>query len=167
MEDNLDTIIELKNSSIIADILNKAFMTVALQFNLTKENVPEFPAFISPGIIDNQLENGLKMYGYKDNDQIIGCVGYSYYKDQSYIIERLATLPEHRHLGVGRKLMSFAENKIIENNGKIAEIHVVNINDVLIEWYKKLSYRQIRVEKLADTPVELPFNFCVMNKVLI
>ena len=79
----------------------------------------------------------------------------------------LATLPEHRHLGVGRKLMGFVENKIIENNGKIAEIHVVDINDVLIEWYKKLSYRQIRVEKLAGIPVELLFNFCVMNKVLI
>jgi ribosomal protein S18 acetylase RimI-like enzyme len=164
---SLNNIIELKDSSIITDILNKAFMTVALQFNFTKENVPRFPAFITPNIIENQLNNGLKMYGYKDNDQIIGCAGYSYYKDKIYIIERLAALPEYRHSGIGRKLMDFVENKITENGGKIAEIHVVDINIILVEWYKKLGYKEIRVDKLVDGAMKLPFNSCIMNKTLV
>ena len=78
------------------------------------------------------------MYGYKINDNIIGCVGYSYYKENIYFIERLATLPEYRHLGIGKKLMEYAENKI-KDLGKIVEIHVVDKNIILKEWYKKLN----------------------------
>jgi GNAT superfamily N-acetyltransferase len=163
---NMENIVEVNDSKIITDILNMAFITVAQQFNFTKENVPRFPAFINADVIEESIKNGLKMYGYKNNDRIIGCVGYSYYKDQIYMIERLATLPEHRHLGVGKKLMDFAENKIMENGGKTAEIHVVDINEILIAWYKNSGYKEIRVDKLVDGSMKLPFNSCVMNKEL-
>jgi ribosomal protein S18 acetylase RimI-like enzyme len=165
-KDNLNNIVELTDSGIITDILNKAFMTVALQFNFTKENVPRFPAFITSNIIENQLNNGLKMYGYKNDEKITACVGYSYYKEQIYFIERLAALPDYRHLGIGKKLMNFVENKIMESGGKTAEIHVVDINIILVEWYKKLGYKEIRVDNLVDGAKELPFNSCVMNKIL-
>jgi len=59
----MENIMEIKDSKIITGILNKAFITVALQFNYTKENAPKFPAFIESNIIENGLNNGLKMYG--------------------------------------------------------------------------------------------------------
>ena len=163
----MENIIELYDSHLITDILNKAFMTVALQFNFTKETVERFPAFMKSDIIDNQLKNGLKMYGYKEDNKIVGCVGYSLFNDKIYMIERLGTLPEYRHKGIGRKLMEFIENKIRKNGGEIAEIHVVDINEVLIEWYKNKNYKQIRTDKLYDWERKLPFNSCVMNKELI
>ncbi len=156
----MENIIELNDSKIITNILNKAFITVAQQYNFTQENAPTFPAFINYDRIENSLNNGLKIYGYKNNDQIIGCVGYSFYKEQIYFIERLATLPEFRHLGIGKKLMQFVENIIKEIGGKIAEIHVVDKNIVLREWYKKLNYFEIRIDEIKS----LPFNSCVMNK---
>jgi len=106
---------------------------------------------------------GLKMYGYKTDDNIVGCAGYSYYKEDIYFIERLAILPEYRHLGVGKKLMKYVENKIKDIGGKIVEIHVVDKNIVLREWYKKLNYMEIRIDEIKT----LPFNSCVMNKELI
>jgi ribosomal protein S18 acetylase RimI-like enzyme len=72
----------------------------------------------------------------------------------------LATLPEFRHLGIGKKLMQFVENIIKEIGGKIAEIHVVDKNIVLRNWYKKLNYFEIRIDEIKS----LPFNSCVMNK---
>ena len=135
----MENIMEIKDSKIITEILNKAFITVALQFNYTKENASKFPAFIESNIIENGLNNGLKMYGYYLNNQIIGCVGYSFYKDNMYFIERLATLPEYRHKGIGKILMEYVENIIKKNNGKIIEIHVVDENKRLIDWYKKLG----------------------------
>jgi N-acetylglutamate synthase-like GNAT family acetyltransferase len=77
------------------------------------------------------------MYGYRIDNKIIGCAGYSYYKEQIYFIERLATLPNNRHLGIGKKLMEFIENRIIEKNGKVIEIHVVDKNNILRKWYEK------------------------------
>ena len=159
----MENIIGIDDSRLITDILNRSFMTVAMQFNFTKENAPHFVAFIGPDVIENNLKNGLKMYGYSLNDTIIGCAGYSHHKDSAYFIERLAVLPEHRHMGVGRKLMEFAEGKIKEHGGTMAEVHVVDINTILIEWYKKLGYKEIRVDEIKS----LPFNSCVMNKELL
>ena len=158
----MENIIEVKDSEIITTILNKAFTTVAKQFNYTKENAPKFPAFIGSDIIEHGLNKGLKMYGYFLEDKLVGCIGYSYYKDQTYFIERLATLPEYRHKGIGRQLMEFAEDRIRNCNGKIAEIHVVDQNILLIEWYKSLGYKKIRIDEIKT----LPFNSYVMNKIL-
>ena len=156
----METIIEIKDSIIITDILNKAFLTVAQKYNFTKENAPTFPAFINSDKIENSLNNGLKMYGYNKNDIIIGCAGFSYYKEDIYFIERLATLPEYRHLGVGKKLMEYVENKIRDIGGKVVEIHIVDKNILLKEWYKKMHYLEIRIDEIKA----LPFNSCVMNK---
>jgi ribosomal protein S18 acetylase RimI-like enzyme len=162
----MENITELNDSQLITDILNKAFMTVALQFNFTKETVERFPAFIKSDVINNQLKNGLKMYGYNIDNKIVGCIGYSFYKDNVYMIERLGTLPEYRHKGIGKKLMEFIENKIMDDSGKIAEIHVIDINEILVKWYKNMDYKQIRTDKLYDGERKLPFNSCVMNKEL-
>jgi ribosomal protein S18 acetylase RimI-like enzyme len=158
----MENIIELKDSELIVEIINKSFLTVALHFGFTKENAPFFPAFINSSVIENNFNNGLKMYGYIVNGEAVGCAGYSYYKDQIYFIQRLATLPDYRHLGVGKKLMEFVENKIIELGGKIAEVHVVDKNILLIEWYKKLNYKEIRTDEIKATP----YNSFVMNKAL-
>jgi hypothetical protein len=52
----MENITGIKDSKVIADILNRAFMTVARQFNFTRENAPGFPAFIGPGVIEKQLK---------------------------------------------------------------------------------------------------------------
>ena len=150
----MENIIEIMDCKKITEILNKSFITVAIELNYTKENAPRFPAFINSDVIENNFNNGLKMFGYIINDKIVGCVGYSYYKDNTYFIERLATIPEYRHLGIGIKLMNFAENKIRENNGKIAEIHVVDENKTLIEWYKKLNFVKIRIDDLSEYKID-------------
>jgi ribosomal protein S18 acetylase RimI-like enzyme len=163
----MEMFLELFDSTIITEILNRAFLTVALSFGFTKDSVPRFPAFIDSDVIEKQLNNGLKMYGYKINNQIVGCIGYSFYKDQVYFIERLATLPEFRHLGIGKKLMEYIENKIKENGGNTAEINVVDKNVILEKKKKKMNYKQIRIDKLVDGKIKLPFDSCVMTKELI
>jgi N-acetylglutamate synthase-like GNAT family acetyltransferase len=60
----------------------------------------------------------------------------------------------------GKTLMQFIENRIKDIGGKIAEIHVVDKNITLREWYKKINYVEIRIDEIKT----LPFNSCVMNK---
>ena len=156
----IDRIVEIRDSQIIKAVVNKSFMTVAQAYNFTKENAPGFPAFVNEKRIDDQLKNGLKMYAYEMNEKIIACVGYSCNKDSVFLIERLATWPEYRHLGIGKKMMKFIETQIIENSGKTAEVHIVDKNTVLKEWYKKIGYKEIRIE----APPSLPFKVCIMQK---
>ena len=164
----MESIVELNDSNVITHILNRAFMAFAEEYNFTKENAPNHLAFINSDGVADWLNKGLKMYGYKTGDKITGCAGYSYYKDQVYLIERLATLPEYRNLGIGRKLVKFIENKIKSIGGKIVEIHVTDKNTVLREWYKKQGYVEIRIEEVNIPGIAVvPFKACVMNKELI
>ena len=156
----MENISRLDDGEVIAGILRDSFITVAKQFNFTPENAPHFPAFISSERVAKKLGEGLVMYGYSLNGVMAGCAGYSHFRDKIWLIERLATLPGYRHLGIGGKLMDFIEGKILEKGGEKAEIHVVDINIVLIKWYKKMGYTVIRTDEINWAP----FNSCVMNK---
>jgi ribosomal protein S18 acetylase RimI-like enzyme len=164
----MENIVELNDSKVITNILNRAFLAFAQEFNFTKENAPNHLAFINSDGVEVWLNNGLKMYGYKIDDKIIGCAGYSYYKDKIYLIERLATLPEYRNLGIGKKIVKFIEDRIKNIGGRIVEIHVTDKNTVLREWYKRQGYVEIRIEEVRIPGMAtLPFKACVMNKELL
>ena len=163
----MENIVGLNDSKVIAYILNMAFLSFANEFYFTKENAPNHLAYIGSEGVEVWLNIGLKMYGYKIDDKIIGCAGYSYKNDQTYLIERVATLPEYRNLGVGKKLMRFIENRVKNIGGEIVEIHVTDKNTVLREWYRKQGYVEIRNEKVTIPGIEIvPFQACVMNKEL-
>ena len=164
----MENIVKLNDSKIITEILNKSFLAFAQEYGFTKENASNHLAFINSDKVDFWLKNGLSMYGYKLENKFVGCAGYSYLEDYIYLIERVATLPEYRNLGIGKKLMEFNENEIKINGGKIAEIHVIDKNIPLREWYKKQGYVEIRIEEV-NIPgiVKVPFKTCVMKKELI
>ena len=163
----MDNIVELHDSKIMTGILNKAFLAFAQEYNFTRENAPNHLAYINADIIRVWLNNGLKMYGYRIDDKIIGCGGYSYQNTQKYLIERLATLPEYRNLGAGTKLMGYIENRVKDIGGKIVEIHVTDKNIALREWYKKQGYVETRIEKVNIPGIKkVPFRACIMIKEL-
>lgn len=75
----------------LADVLQRSFLTVAEEFNLTKQNAPTNQAFVTPESLKAAINNGLKMFGFMENDKIIGCIGIKASKDSSiFYIERLA-----------------------------------------------------------------------------
>lgn len=153
-------IIQIDNAQLITEIVNNSFRTVALMYGYTKELVPTFPAFIHSDVIQKQLDNGLIIYGYIQDENIVGCAGYKYFKDDIYKIERLAVIPKYRHLGIGKQLVEYVEQQIGECKGKIAEIEIVDNNTRLREWYKMLGFEEIRI----DIYEHLPFKVCVMDK---
>jgi ribosomal protein S18 acetylase RimI-like enzyme len=157
-----DKIVSLDDAVLIASLVNRAFYTVALQFGFTGEKVPSFPAFIDSSVIAGQLAGGLKIFGFKREADIIGCVGYKCRDDGIYVIECLAVLPEFRHMGIGGNLMKYIENIVKEKQGNKSELAIVDNNQILKKWYKKLGYEEIRIEEY----VELPFKVCVMQKAM-
>ena len=120
----------------LADVLQKSFLTVAEEFNLTKQNAPTNQAFVTPESLKAAINNGLKMFGFMENDKIIGCIGIKASKDSSiFYIERLAVLPECRHKGTGARLLKHAFQEIKNIEGKKASIGIINENVRLKKWY--------------------------------
>jgi len=64
---------ELENSvRVIAD----SFQTVAVEFNLTKDNCPTHPSFVTVKQLNEMKRKGLKLCGLFENDVQIGfCSG--------------------------------------------------------------------------------------------
>jgi len=146
----------------LLNVITASVLTVAREFNLTEENAPSNPAFLTYGALEDSMRNGLAMYGYFDGSTLAGCVGIEASRKEpgAFYIERLAVLPEQRHRGLGRKLLDCACSEIRRRGGSAAAIGIINENTVLKEWYRDYGFSEVAIRRFA----RLPFDVCFMEK---
>lgn len=142
------------------DVIRRAFLTVANEFNLTEENCPTNGAFIKIGKLREMKEKGIAMFGLSVNNEQVGFVAIEKANDEVFYIEKLAVLPKFRHNGFGRKLMDFAFGYVKNNNGKKVSIAIINENKILKDWYADYGFTETMVKEFAH----LPFKVCFMEK---
>jgi GNAT superfamily N-acetyltransferase len=143
-------------------VITESFMTVAREFNLTKENAPTNPAFYTVGSLGNYLKKQTSLFGLYGNGRMVGCIAIEPSKESTgtFYIERMAVLPDERHKGYGLLLLQYAEGKIAEVGGHLAALGIIDKNTVLKEWYLKNGYTITGTREFAH----LPFKVCFMEK---
>jgi len=146
----------------LAKLLNSAFGTVAKDFGLTIENARNNSAFIRSEELKVLLIENREFYVYEDNGCASGFVAIekSLSEPGTYYIEKLAVIPECRHLGVGLSLMNFASDRAKELGGKRISIGLIDSNLILKEWYGKHGFVVFDIKKYDH----LPFDVCFMEK---
>ena len=150
---------ELENSArVIAD----SFRTVAVEFNLTKDNCPTHPSLITPEQLTEMKRKGLKLFGLFEGDAQVGFAALEKKKYKVYNLEKLAVLPEHRHKGYGGKLIEFAEAYGKNAEGEKLSIGIINEHRVLKKWYEAKGFKETSAVKFEH----LPFTVCFMEKTL-
>ena len=149
---------------ILAKLLNEAFAPVAKEFGLTKENSPTNNAFIVSDELKAQLIENREFYTYSSIGKLIGFIAIekALSTPDTFYIEKLAVVSDSRHLGIGRRLMDFASNRIVELGGKRISIGLINSNTVLKGWYSKQGYLECSVKTFEH----LPFEVCIMEKII-
>jgi len=153
-------IIPENNLDDIKQVLQRSFITVAAEFDITKENAPTNPAFTTCEMIKKSIEKGLKLYGLYVDGKAIGTVGIEdANRDDLFFIERLAVVPECRHKGYGKILLDYAITAIKKENGKKVSIGIIDKNIRLKNWYQNYGF----VEKEVKTYDHLPFGVCFME----
>jgi diamine N-acetyltransferase len=152
-EDELETSV-----NVIAD----SFKTVAVEFNLNKENCPTHPAFITLKQLTEMKRKGLKLFGVFEGDANIGFAAVEKKKHKVYNLEKLAVLPDYRHKGYGGKLMEFAEAYVKNAGGEKLSIGIINGHSVLKKWYETKGFKETAVTKFEH----LPFTVCFMEKTI-
>jgi diamine N-acetyltransferase len=152
--------IDTPNNSDLINVLHKSFRTVADEYGFTLENNPNHGSFITQIDLNQMINNGLKMFGCFENNEIIGCVGIrkSNYGSM-FNIEKLGVLPNKRHRGVGSALIKFSINEIQNRGGRIISIAIINKNEELKEWYQNLGF----IEYEINEPLHLSFSVCYMR----
>lgn len=150
---------DMKNSvKIIAD----SFKTVADEFNLTKKNCPTHPSFISFKKLKESKDKGLRLFGFFENNKQVGFVAIEKATNILYYLEKLAVLPEFRHKGYGKILISFVFDFVKKAGGKKISIAIIDKSKILKDWYISNGF----VEKNKKDFEKLPFTVCFLEKVL-
>jgi len=145
-------------------ILNDSHLTVAKEFNFTKQNNPTNSAFIDIETLWSQLSKGIELYLMMINNMPIGCIATekSPKEIDTYYIEKVSIIPEYRHQRFGLILMNFALDMIKHAGAKKASIALINSNIRLKNWYKQQGF----IENGTKDFEHLPFIVCFMSKQL-
>jgi Acetyltransferase (GNAT) family. len=150
---------ELENS---VKVIANSFQTVAVELNLSKDNCPTHPSFVTLQQLNEMKRKGLKLFGLFENDMQIGFVAAEKKKHKIYNIEKLAVLPEYRHKGYGGKLLEMTEDYVKNAGGEKLSIGIINEHTVLRKWYENKDFKETAVMKFEH----LPFTVCFMEKTL-
>ena len=146
-----------------ARVLRNSFATVAAALGLTPENAPTNAAFIDANRLRESFDKGAIFFCAIEDNRMIGTVAVEKSGDCEglYYIERLAVLPEYRHMGYGTLLMDHACAEIVRRGGNRVSIGIINENDVLKKWYSGYGFTETGIKRFEH----LPFTVCFMEKI--
>ena len=123
------------------NVIRSSFMTVAEEFNITKENAPAFTAFATD--MDRlrtwMFEQHRPMYGYFVDGEMAGYYNLMI-KDKECELGSLSVLPEYRHKHIGRTLLEDSLTKAAEYGCAIMKLSIVEENTVLRKWYEDQGF---------------------------
>lgn len=144
----------------LLNVIQQSFLTVANEFNITIQNAPTNPAFLSIKRLEESINKNLEIFVYIEDDKIVGCVGIQPGKDDGeYYIERLGVLPDYRHRRIGYKLLEYSIQEIRKRNCEKIGIGIINENIELKKWYQKHGFQESGTKKFEH----LPFTVCFMS----
>jgi ribosomal protein S18 acetylase RimI-like enzyme len=140
-----------------ADVIRRAFGTVATEFGLTAENAPTNGAFIKAERLVTERSKGHHQYGLFKNGVIIGYMQLEKADESRYYIEKLSIVPEERHLGYGRTLLDHAKAQARELGGRKIEIAIIEENTRLKDWYAAYGFNHTETKKFSHLPFSVGF----------
>lgn len=144
--------VTLNDLQTCSDVIKESFMPVAVKFNITKENAPNYVAFsTTPEKLKEQYLCRREMYVYLLDKRIVGFFSLSYC-DNIYEISNLCVLPEYQHSGIGRELLFFAIERATDKQADKLILSIVEENINLKEWYSSFGFIHTHRKKFDFFP---------------
>lgn len=157
---------EVKREDIrtCVEIIRQSFKTVADEFGFTPDNSARFTAFATTeDRLSWQMDNENRlMYIYEQDGIPCGYYSLLMQENEECELNNLSVLPEHRHLGIGKKLLDHAYESAKNAGCKVINIGIVEENAVLRKWYEQNGVVHIGTKKFDF----FPFTCGYMKKVI-
>lgn len=113
-----------------------------------------------------KLAQGTFLLASVDN-AIAGCV-YLELRERSCYLGLLAVDPAMHGLGLGKYLVSAAEDHALKNEKGLMKLRIASPREELPLFYQKLGYTEAAIEEWpADAPTKFPCHFIRMEKPLM
>jgi ribosomal protein S18 acetylase RimI-like enzyme len=152
-----------ENITQSAEIIRRSFETVAKEFGITEENVPNHSSFLKDESLLKDFQCGTTMFGLFEWDEQVGFAAIESSDNEVYYLEKVSVLPDFRHKKGGQELVTFIEDYIRNEGGKTISIGIIYENTLLYEWYKKFGYEETGTKVYPN----FPFTVCFMKKDLM
>jgi len=139
------------------EIIRTVFGTVAKEMGYTEASVPVFPAFITVEKLEAIKDRGAVFFGMFIGTRQVGFIAAEKEKPGNYYIEKLAVLPEFRHLGLGMKLVNHVIAYAKSKGYRKLNLTMVDENQVLKKWYLDMGFKETVVRKFDHLPFLVSF----------
>jgi len=95
--------------------------------------------YMSSGELKKEIETGVKFYGWKENDTLLGVMGIQPFEDTT-LIRHSYVLTKHQRRGIGEKLLNH-----LKNLAKTSEILVGTWQDATwaVRFYEKHGFKLV------------------------
>ena len=140
-------------------VIRDSFADVADLFGLSRENCPSHPSFQTVEGLLSMRDGGTLLFGLFSGDKQVGFVAIEKADRELCYMERLAVLPDYRHLGHGSALVLYALERIKQLGGKRASLAIIAGSTVLKKWYEGFGF----VENETRSVPRLPFDVCFLE----
>lgn len=144
--------IELSEIEECLAVIHRSFETVAKEFGITQENCPTHTSFMKAERLYRQFNEGRLMYAYIEEQKIIGYFSLAQRSEHQYELTNLAVLPEYRHKGIGKAMISFAVNEARKRGCYKINLQIIEENTRLKTWYQALGFSHIGTQKYEHLP---------------
>jgi GNAT superfamily N-acetyltransferase len=140
-----------------AGVIREGFLTVAKEFEITRENAPTNGAFMQKDRLEEDRAKGNIMYVMVQEGRTIGFMQLEKNTQELYFLQKLVVLPEYRHLGLGKALLDYAKEKVAEWGGNKISIGIIEENTVLKNWYLAYGFATTNTRKFEHLPFTVGF----------
>lgn len=142
-----------------AALIREAFLTVAEEFGLTRENAPSNGAFLEADKLKELSDKGIALIDVYDGDALVGFLALEDAGSGVFYLEKLAVAPGKRHKGIGKSMLDFSCEYVRGKGGSEVSIAIIDENSVLKRWYEQYGFTRTRIKKYD----RLPFTVCFMS----
>jgi GNAT superfamily N-acetyltransferase len=145
---------EIADTRALVPLINAAFLPEQVAIDGDRISAEKLQPYFKTG----------KFLVLENEQGLAGCVYAELHGARGYI-GLLALRPELKGRGLGRKLMTAAEEYLANAGCEAAELRTISARNDLIPMYKHLGYGEMGTEKMpAAIPLKIPCHFIVMSK---
>ena len=145
---------------MFAEVIRQSFATVAYELELTIENCPYHPAFISNEKLASKIKSGYFPFGYFIDGKLAGFASLTAVEDGIYEMNDVSVLPEYRRFGYGHILLDFCKGKAKELGGNKIRLEVVEECVNVKNWYAKNGFTQTATKKYEHVTITFGYMEC-------
>jgi GNAT superfamily N-acetyltransferase len=146
---------EVADTGALVGLINVAFIPEQVAIEGDRIDAARLQAFFAKG----------KFLVLEDGSGVVGCVYAELRAAQRGYIGLLALYPQFHGRGLGRQLMTRAEEYLAEAGCEWADLRTISARDDLVPMYKHLGYEETGTAEMpAEIPLKIPCHFITMAK---